>query len=128
VSLWTPRPIAHLAYEHMFYLSSSSSTHAKDLRVLFLDRARSALHLTIAFLTLQDDYDAYWDQYPDEESDSGRDALTPSPRQRRHPHHRPLQPLPTPRRAGEIPPPPHSCLGLNVADVARPQDEPRSIR
>jgi hypothetical protein len=112
----------------MFYLSSSSSARATDLRVLFLDRARSAIHLTIAFLTLQDDYDAYWDQYTGEESDPGRDALTPSPRQRRHPHHRPLQPPPTPRRAGEIPPPPHSCPGLDARDVASPQDEPRSLR
>jgi hypothetical protein len=69
----------------MFYLSSSSSTRATDLRVLFLDRARSALQLTIAFLTLQDDYDAYWDEYIGEESETGHEALIPSPRMRRHP-------------------------------------------
>src|SRR5664280_3522333 len=64
------RPIAPLAYEHMFP-SSRTSTLAQ--------RALGALRLTRSFLLLEDDYDVDWEVDRDE-------ALTQA-----HPHRVPLR-------------------------------------
>jgi hypothetical protein len=125
-----PRPTPHLGYEHMFYLSPSNSSRAMNLRALVTDKARHAFQLTIAFLTLQDDYETYWDFSDD--TDVARDALEPHRRQRRDPHYRPITQQPLPRRAGSVTPISQSCPATNPSTPAPTadsgQDEPRSLR
>jgi hypothetical protein len=97
------RPIATVAYEHMF-------PHAN--RTKLAQRALDAMRVARSFLLLEDDYEVDWEVGQGEPSHAS------------HPHRAPLRRGYAQRRAGNVPARPQACL----CPVGRPQPDTNRVR